>query len=104
MKFPEKSSVEITSSQIILICKTIRIFSSNQIFSISQITEIFTMWQAKSLEFQLNIKTFPDTVSPYQLFDRLVKNIKERCQMESNDKMRMTILHPGLKLGVFVPY
>ena len=24
--------------------------------------------------------------------------------MESNDKMRMTILHPGLKLGVFVPW
>ena len=23
--------------------------------------------------------------------------------MESNDKMGMTILHPGLKLGVFVP-
>ena len=49
MKFPEKSSVEITSSQIILICKTTRIFSSDQIFSISQTTEIFTMWQAKSL-------------------------------------------------------
>ena len=24
--------------------------------------------------------------------------------MESNDKMRMTILHPGLRLGVFVPW
>ena len=24
--------------------------------------------------------------------------------MESNDKMRMTILHPGLKLGVFVTW
>ena len=24
--------------------------------------------------------------------------------MESNDKMRMTNLHPGLKLGVFVPW
>ena len=66
------------------------------------------IFRAQGKEFQLNIKTFPDTVSPYQfiprLFDRLVKNIKERCQMESNDNMRMTILHPGLKLGVFVPY
>ena len=24
--------------------------------------------------------------------------------MESNDKMQMTFLHPGLKLGVFVPW
>ena len=49
MKFPEKSSVEITSSQIIVICKTTRIFSSDQIFFISQTNEIFTMWQVKSL-------------------------------------------------------
>ena len=49
MKFPEKSPVEITSSQIIVICKTTRIFSSDQIFFISQTTEIFTMWQVKSL-------------------------------------------------------
>ena len=28
--------------------------------------------------------------------------MKERCEMESNDKMRMTSLHPGLRLGVFV--
>ena len=66
------------------------------------------IFRAQGKEFQLNIKTFPDNVSPYQfiprLFDRLVKDIKERCQMESNDKMRMTILHPGLKLGVFVPW
>ena len=61
---------------------------------------------AQGKEFQLNIKTFPDNVPPYQfiprLFDRLVEDIKEQCQMDSNDKMRMTILHPGLKLGVFV--
>ena len=66
------------------------------------------LFRAQGKEFQLNIKTFPDNVSPYQfisrLFDRLVEDIKERCQMESNDKMRMTILHPGLKLGVFVPW
>ena len=66
------------------------------------------LFRAQGKEFQLNIKTFPDNVSPYQfisrLFDRLVEDIKERCQMESNDKMRMTILHPGLKLGVFVTW
>ena len=66
------------------------------------------LFRAQGKEFQLNIKTFPDNVSPYQfisrLFDQLVEDIKERCQMESNDKMRMTILHPGLKLGVFVTW
>ena len=66
------------------------------------------IFQTQGKEFQLNIKTFPDNDSPYQfisrLFDRLVEDIKERCEMESNDKMRMTISHPGLRLGVFVPW
>ena len=66
------------------------------------------LFRAQEKKFQLNIKTFPDNVSPYQfisrLFDQLVRDIKERCQMESNDKMWMTILHPGLKLGVFVTW
>ena len=63
---------------------------------------------AQGKEFLLNIKAFPDNVSPLQfiprLFDQLVEEIKGRCQLESNDKMRMTILHPGLKLGVFVTW
>ena len=66
------------------------------------------IFRTQGKEFQINIKTFPDNVSPYQfisrLFDRLVEDIKERCEMESNDKMWMTILHPGLKLGVFLPW
>ena len=63
------------------------------------------LFRAQGKEFLLNIKAFPENVSPLQfiprIFDQLVEEIKERCQMESNDKMRMTILHPGLKLGVF---
>ena len=66
------------------------------------------LFRTQGKEFLLNIKAFPDNVSPLQfiprLFDQLVEEIKERCQMESNDKMRMTILHPGLKLGVFVTW
>ena len=66
------------------------------------------LFRAQGKEFQLMIKTFPDNVPHLQfisrLFDRLVEDIKERCQMESNGKMRMTILHPGLRLGVFVPW
>ena len=49
------------------------------------------LFGAQAKELQLNIKTFPDNVSPYQfisrLFDQLVEDTKERCQMESNDKM-----------------
>ena len=78
-------------------------------YSIKTVNEKkYRIFRAQAKEFQLNIKTFPDNVSPYQfiprLFDRLVEDIKEQCQMEFNDKMRMTILHPGLKLGVFVPW
>ena len=77
-------------------------------FTIKAVNEKFRLFRAQGKEFQLNIMTFPDNVLPYQfiprLFDRLVKDTKERCQMESNDKMPMTILHPGLKLGVFVPW
>ena len=66
------------------------------------------IFRAQGKEFQLNIKTFPDNVPHLQfiprLFDWLVEDIKELCQVESNDKMRMTILHPGLRLGVFVPW
>ena len=62
---------------------------------------------AQGKEFLLNIKIFPDNVSPLQfiprLFDQLVRN-QRRCKMESNNKMRMTIHHPGLKLGVFVTW
>ena len=38
------------------------------------------LFRAQGQEFQLNIKTFPDNVSPYQfisrLFDQLVEDIK----------------------------
>ena len=61
------------------------------------------IFRAQGKEFQLNIKNFPDNVPHLQfiprLFDQLVEDIRERCQMESNYNMRMTILHPGLKLG-----
>ena len=76
-------------------------------YTIKTVNEKSRLFRAQGKEFQLNIKTFPDNVSHLQfisrLFDQLVEDIKERCQMESNDKMRMTILHPGLRLGVFVP-
>ena len=68
------------------------------------------LFRAQGKEFLLNIKAFPfpENVSPLQviprIFDQLVEEIKERCQMESNDKMWMTILHLGLKLGVFVTW
>ena len=66
------------------------------------------LFLAQVKEFLFNIKTFPDNVLHLQfiprLFDRLVEDIKERCQMESNDKMCMTISYPGLKLGVFVTW
>ena len=58
------------------------------------------LFRAQGKEFLLNIKVFPDNGLSLQfiprLFDQLVEEIKERCQMESNDKMRMNILHPGL--------
>ena len=53
------------------------------------------IFRAQGKEFQLNIKTFPDNVPHLQfiprLFDWLVEDIKERCQMESNDKMLIKV-------------
>ena len=39
-----------------------------------------------------------------KLFDDLVEAIKIQCKVAGDDKIRMTVNHPGLKLGVFVTW
>ena len=39
-----------------------------------------------------------------RMFNQLIEDIKRHCQVEGNDKIRMTISHPGLKLGVFITW
>ena len=98
-RFIQTQRVQMMKMMKILLLKTLLRQSTRRILD---------YFELKDKKFQLNIKTFPGNVLPYQfisrLYDRLVKDIKERCEMESNDKMRMTILHPGLRLGVFVPW
>ena len=38
------------------------------------------------------------------MFDQLIKDIKRHCEVEGSDKIRMTINHLGLKLGVFITW
>ena len=38
------------------------------------------------------------------MFDDMIENIKRHCQVVGSDKIRMTISHPGLKLGVFITW
>ena len=54
------------------------------------------------------LRKFPDDVSPLhfipRLFDDMIENIKRHCQVVGSDKIRMTISHTGLKLGVFITW
>ena len=63
--------------------------------------------RSKANIYEVDIEKFPDDVSPLhfipRLFDDMIENIKRHCQVEGSDKIRMTISHPGLKLGVLLP-
>ena len=66
------------------------------------------VFRSKANIYEVDIKKFPDDVSPLhfipRLFDDMIENIKRHCQVEGSDKIRMTISHPGLKLGVFISW
>ena len=34
----------------------------------------------------------------------MVDDIKRNCEAQGNDKLRMSIYHPSLKLAIFIPY
>ena len=56
----------------------------------------------------MDVKKFPDDVLQLHfipwLFHDMIENIKRHCQVVGSDKIRMTIRHPGLKLGVFITW
>ena len=66
------------------------------------------VFRSKANIYEVDVKKFPDDVSPLhfipRLFDDMIENIKRHCQVEGSDKIRMTISHPGLKLGVFITW
>ena len=66
------------------------------------------MFRSKANIYEVDVKKFPDDVSPLhfipRLFDDTTENIKRHCQVVGSDKIRMTISHPGLKLGVFITW
>ena len=63
------------------------------------------VFRSKANIYEVDVKKFPDDVSPLKfiprLFDDMLDSIKRHCQVEGSDKIRMTISHPGLKLGEF---
>ena len=66
------------------------------------------VFRSKANIYEVDIEKFPDDVSPLQFiprsFDDMIENIKIHCQVVGSDKIRMTIRHPGLKLGVFITW
>ena len=66
------------------------------------------LFRSKANVCQVDVKKFPEDVSPLafipRMFDQLIEDIKRHCQVEGSDKIRMTISHPGLKLGVFITW
>ena len=66
------------------------------------------VFRSKANIYEVDIEKFPDDVLPLQfiprLFDDMIENIKRHCQVVGSDKIRMTISHSGLKLGVFITW
>ena len=66
------------------------------------------LFRSKAKIYEVDVKKFPEDVSPLEfvpkLFDDLVEAIKIQCKVAGDDKIRMTVNHPGLKLGVFVTW
>ena len=40
----------------------------------------------------------------FTLFNDIYEQLKEKCQAKNSDKIRISIYHPSLDLGIFVPY
>ena len=66
------------------------------------------LFRSKANIYEVTVKKFPEDVLPLkfipQLFDDMIEDIKRHCQVVGSDKIRMTISHPGLKLGVFITW
>ena len=54
------------------------------------------------------MKKLPDKTSPIEfkprLFQQMADDINRNCEVQGNDKLRMSIYHPSLKLAIFIPY
>ncbi|XP_053395625.1 uncharacterized protein LOC128555871 [Mercenaria mercenaria] len=68
--------------------------------------------ERKSRKFKTQSKVYEVTFKPYdqpydftyELFNAMVDKMKEECQTKPGDKVRVSIDHPGLKLGIHVPF
>ena len=64
-------------------------------------------FNTKSKVYSVDVKKFPDKTSPVEFIPRLFQmadDIKRNCEAQGNDKLRMSINHPSLKLAIFIPY
>ena len=54
--------------------------------------------------YNVDVNKFPENVSPLEFVPRmlqeLVNDIKTHSQAQGNDRIRISIYHPGLKLGI----
>ena len=105
---------ERSSSPIILVNRPLVNYSSDleeedeeKYYAIKPVRQtVSRLLRSKANVYQVDVKKFPEDVSPLafisRMFDQLIEDINRRCQVEGSDKIRMTINHPGLKLGVFI--
>ena len=65
-------------------------------------------FKTKSKMYLVDVKKFPDKTSPVEfisrLYQQMVDDIKRNCEAQGNDKLRMSINHPSLKLAIVIPY
>ena len=83
--------------------------SFDSLYTIKAKSEIESRkFKTKSKVYSLDVKKFPDKTSPVEfiprLFQQMADDIKRNCEAQGNDKLRMSINHPSLKLTIFIPY
>ena len=80
----------------------------NSYFNIQRIQERTSRkFRTTSSVYEVNVNNYAED-SPFHfvesLFDGLVQTLKEECSAEQKDKMRVSIDHPSLKMGIFIPF
>ena len=83
--------------------------SFDSLYTIKAKSEIESRkFKTKSNVYSVDVKKFPDKTSPVEfiprLFQQMADDIKRNCGAQGNDKLRIRINHPSLKLAIFISY
>ena len=66
------------------------------------------LFRTEASTYHVNFKPFKIDQQPanfvFELFNDIYEQLKEVCGAEPTDKIRLSIYHPSLDLGIFIPY